>query len=132
MNYRERLACLAAGCALLAGCAVSNPFVKAPEPEASPARKELDAGLALYNAGDYAGAIKLLGGSVTIWKAEKPIQLEALKAMAFSYCVTARPIPCKQRFEQALKLDPAFDLAPGEKGHPLWDPVFDKVKKEHR
>ncbi|MES2127098.1 MAG: TssQ family T6SS-associated lipoprotein [Pseudomonadota bacterium] len=132
MKNRYRLTCFAAACALLAGCAGTNPFAKAPEPELSAARKETNAGIALYNAGDYAGAIKQLGTASAIWKGEKPVQLEALKYMAFSYCLTSRPVPCKQRFEQALKLDPAFDLAPGEKGHPLWDPVFDKAKKEHR
>jgi hypothetical protein len=27
-----------------------------------------------------------------------------------------------------LRLDPSFDLAPGEQGHPLWGPVFVKAK----
>jgi hypothetical protein len=49
--------------------------------------------------------------------------------MAFSYCVTSRQTLCRQQFEKALKIDPAFDLAPGEKGHPLWGAVFDRAKK---
>jgi hypothetical protein len=101
-------------------------------PEEAAARKDLGAGVDLYNAGDYNGAIKLLSGSTTIWKAGKPVQLDALKYMAFSYCVTNRQALCKQQFEKAVKLDPAFDLEPGEKGHPLWEPVFDKVKKGGR
>ena len=121
---------LAAGITLLAGCSgMTNPFAKPATPEQTAARKELNAGVDLYNAGDYAGAIKLLGGSADIWKADKPIQLDALKYMAFSYCVTGKQALCKQQFEKAVKLDPSFDLAPGEKGHPLWEPVFDKVKK---
>jgi hypothetical protein len=54
----------------------------------------------------------------------------ALKYTAFSYCVTSRPAQCRQAFDKALKLDPAFELAPGEYGHPLWGPVFAKAKKE--
>jgi hypothetical protein len=49
--------------------------------------------------------------------------------MAFSYCVTSRPAPCRQAFDRALRLDPSFDLAPGEHGHPLWGPVFTKAKQ---
>jgi hypothetical protein len=53
----------------------------------------------------------------------------ALKYQAFSYCVTSRPAPCRQAFDRALRLDPSFDLAPGEHGHPLWGPVFTKAKQ---
>jgi hypothetical protein len=54
----------------------------------------------------------------------------ALKYTAFSYCVTSRPAQCRQAFDKALRLDPSFQLAPGEYGHPLWGPVFAKAKKE--
>jgi hypothetical protein len=53
----------------------------------------------------------------------------ALKYTAFSYCVTSRPAQCRQAFDRALRLDPSFDLAPGEHGHPLWGPVFTKAKQ---
>jgi Tfp pilus assembly protein PilF len=128
-HCRLRLLSLAAGLVFIAGCETTNPFVKSSPPEQAAARKELNAGIELYNAGDYAGAIKRLGASNDIWKADKAIQLEALKYMAFSYCVTGHQVQCKQQFEKAVKLDPSFDLAPGEKDHPLWEPVFDKVKK---
>ena len=58
------------------------------------------------------------------------MQLEALKYTAFSYCLIGRTVSCRQQFEKAFKLDPGFDLAAGEKGHPLWGPVFAKVKKK--
>jgi len=95
----------------------------------SAAQAALEAGIHLYSRGDYTAAIKRLGTAHEIWKADKPLQLEALKYMAFSYCVSGRQALCKQQFQKALKLDPSFDLAPGEKGHPLWGPVFDGVKK---
>jgi hypothetical protein len=43
--------------------------------------------------------------------------------------VTSRQTLCRQQFDKALKLDPSFDLEPGEHGHPLWGPVFTKAKK---
>ncbi|CAN7314711.1 TssQ family T6SS-associated lipoprotein [Massilia sp. LjRoot122] len=103
----------------------------APRPERPASDRDdiaLREGIALYNDGDFNGAIKRLnsgdmnGGSVRN-------RVSALKYSAFSYCVTNRPVPCRQAFERALRLDPAFDLAPGEQGHPLWGPQFAKAKQ---
>jgi hypothetical protein len=90
----------------------------------------LKEGIALYNNGNYGEAIKKLN-SPEIWQngKDKAVQIDAAKFMAFSYCVTSRALLCRQQFERALKLDPNFDLAAGEKGHPLWGPVFLKAKK---
>ena len=88
-------------------------------------------GIALYNDGDFNGAIKRLGSNDLNGGSVRN-RVSALKYTAFSYCVTARPAPCRQAFERALKLDPSFDLAPGEHGHPLWGPVFAKVKQGGR
>ncbi|WP_230411299.1 TssQ family T6SS-associated lipoprotein [Collimonas humicola] len=109
--------------------AASTPAVVAavPQPPAPPAA--LSDGIALYNKGSYSAAIKRLANGQDIWSAEPSFQTEALKYMAFSYCVTSRRKLCKQQFEKALKLDPAFDLAPGEQGHPLWGPVFIQAKR---
>ena len=85
-------------------------------------------GIRLYNEGDFNGAIKRLAAR-DVNNGPLPTRLEALKYTAFSYCVTSRPGPCRQAFDKALKLDPDFDLAPGEHGHPLWGPVFTKAKQ---
>lgn len=112
----------------------SKNAVKAPEasprpPTLAPEQIALNDGIALYDKGDYNAAIKLLNDLSELSGTNKNIQLKALKFMAFSYCLTKRQALCKQQFEKALKLDPTFDLDPGEKGHPLWSPVFSKVKK---
>lgn len=134
------LASLLAAAIMLSGCAdikkIENPFKQVETPskkeptENAAAKSSLSAGIALYDQGEYAAAVKKLSTSSEIWKADKDVQLQALKYMAFSYCVTSQPAPCRHQFERALKLDPAFDLAPGEKGHPLWGPVFDRAKKQ--
>jgi hypothetical protein len=117
---------------MLPGCetikSIENPFTQKSAEEAA-AESALSAGIALYDRGEYAAAVKKLAGSNEIWKARNQVQLEALKYMAFSYCVTSQPVPCRYQFDKALKLDPSFDLAPGEKGHPLWGPVFERAKK---
>lgn len=133
------VACCAAGA--LAGCAGTGSAPHAPESAPAPApapaapvaapgpdQVALKEGIDLFNKGDFNGAIKRLGASEIAAGGTK-IQLEALKYQAFSYCVTARKTLCRKQFEKALKLDPAFDLALGEHGHPLWGPVFARLKK---
>lgn len=85
-------------------------------------------GIALYHDGNFNGAIKRLGSSDMNGGSVRN-RVTALKYLAFSYCVTNRPTPCRQAFERALRLDAAFDLAPGEQGHPLWGPQFARAKQ---
>jgi hypothetical protein len=85
-------------------------------------------GIRLYNEGDFNGAIKRLSAR-DLNNGPLATRLSALKYTAFSYCVTSRPVQCRQAFDRALRLDPSFDLAPGEHGHPLWGPVFTKAKQ---
>ena len=85
-------------------------------------------GVALYEKGDYNGAIRKLAVA-NVASAPKTTQLSALKYTAFSYCLTSRQTLCRQQFEKALKIDASFDLEPGEKGHPMWGPAWLKAKK---
>lgn len=101
-----------------------------PAPTANADIQALKEGIAMYNDGDYNGAIKKLGNASEIWAGHnKSLQVSALKYMAFSYCVTSKSQLCRQQFERALKIDPSFDLLPSEIGHPIWGPVFLKAKK---
>lgn len=142
---------LIALCVALAGCA-GTKFGQPAKPAAAPAVKPVVApapavvpvapaapapatpgsllgeGIALYDKGDYNGAIKRLA-QANMPTAPKATQVTALKYTAFSYCLTSRQTLCRQQFEKALKLDPGFDLEPGEKGHPLWGPAWAKAKK---
>jgi hypothetical protein len=97
-------------------------------PDGAKESNGLREGIRLYNEGDFNGAIRRLSQR-DVNNGPLPTRLTALKYLAFSYCVTSRPAPCRQAFDRALRLDPAFDLAPGEHGHPLWGPVFTKAKQ---
>lgn len=99
-----------------------------PEAPPSPAQQALASGIEAYNKGDFNNAIKRLSAP-EIANADKPTQLSALKYSAFSYCVTKRQTQCTQQFVKAFKLDRSFELAPGEKGHPLWTQAFERAKK---
>ena len=109
----------------------ARPTERVRERERDDGPKESDGlreGIRLYDEGDYNGAIKRLGAR-DLNNGPLATRLTALKYTAFSYCVTARPAQCRQAFDKALRLDPSFDLAPGEHGHPLWGPVFTKAKQ---
>jgi len=140
---------------VLAGCQSPPPVaqpelprVEAPEPAAppivpvapppprvpTPGERALDEGIALYDAGDFNGAIKRLLGAKEIWTDAAPVstanKVSAHKYIAFSYCVTKRRTQCRKQFVDALKLDPAFGLEATEKTHPIWGPEFERAKKE--
>jgi hypothetical protein len=114
-----------ASLALLSACATG------PSGEPSEAQRNLDEGIALYDQGDFGAAITKLGAAADTGTASVGLRTRALKYLAFSYCVTNRPAQCRTQFEKALSLDPKFDLEPSERGHPLWQPAFDRVKKAH-
>lgn len=151
------LAVLLGAATLLAGCADSPLFQQTParsksHPRATavlerenaparepPSRREPDAapkdaalglreGIRLYNEGDFDGAIRRLSGR-DVNNGPLATRLSAIKYTAFSYCVTGRTAQCRQSFDKALRLDPSFELDPGEQGHPLWGPVFAKAKQ---
>jgi len=146
---------ICASLAILCGCAtesqnpaaVEKPTTKVIEPASQPvkpdspekiaeknaranAHTELNGLLAVYNSGDFHGAIKRFATIEATLKPYKEMELTGLKLTAFSYCLTGRPALCQSTFERALKLDPSFDLEPGEKGHPLWQPVLDRARKK--
>jgi hypothetical protein len=115
------------------GAKASAQIASTPEQatEASPARKDLNSAIALYQAGDFNGTLKVLNNSNEIWKnGDKDLKLDAFKYTAFSYCLTNRATLCRQQFQKAFKLDKNFALAPGEKGHPLWTPAYERARKE--
>jgi hypothetical protein len=103
-----------------------NPILPAAQP--TPEQSALKDGIELYNKGAYNEAIKRLTVP-DMANGSKAERVQALKYTAFSYCVTSRQTLCRQQFEKAFKIDPSFDLQPGEHGHPLWTPMFEKAKK---
>ncbi len=137
---------------LLAGCDTFGPLTKPAPPQPAPVRPApprpapppvtappvasgptadqlaLREGIDLYNKGQYNEAIKRLAAP-DVTGGSKATQVAAAKYSAFSYCVTSRQTLCRQQFAKAFKLDPAFDLQPGENGHPLWGPAFLRAQK---
>ena len=103
------------------------PVVVAPEP--SPSEKNLADAVASFERGEYTSAMKQLSPLTTDPALNIPGQLKALKTLAFSQCLTRAVVACRKTFELAFKLDPGFDLAAAEQGHPVWGPQFLSARK---
>jgi Tfp pilus assembly protein PilF len=120
-------------CALGAGCNLTQPK-PAPIVETSPASSAaqngeqfLKVGLEHYDQGQYKRATSALLQSL---EAGLPAvkQILAHKHLAFIYCTSNKVSLCRYEFSKAIEVDPRFDLAPAEAGHPQWGPVFRSVK----
>ncbi len=103
------------------------PVEVAPEP--SPSEKSLAEAMASFERGDYSTAMKQLSPLTTDQALDTAGQLKALKTLAFSQCLTRAVVSCRKTFERAFKLDPSFDLAVAEQGHPVWGPQFLSARK---
>ena len=128
-----------AGCADLSVSSTVPPTAdiwvqrwSAPEPQqASEQLRKAAAGMVdgirRYDNGDFDDAIAILDAP-EVRSAPAAMRLEALKYIAFSYCVTQHAADCRHAFDTALAIDPDFALGKGEGGHPMWGPVFEQAK----
>lgn len=96
--------------------------------ESSVSEKALTAALASFDRGDYPSAIRQLTPLSSDSALDPANQLRALKTLAFAHCLTRALASCRQVFESAFRLDSKFDLTPGERGHPVWGPQFERVR----
>jgi Tfp pilus assembly protein PilF len=87
----------------------------------------LEEGLENYEEGNYRIAKRRLQFALEEGLS-RPDRVEAHKYLAFIACVSSRPLTCREEFAVALELDPNFELAPEESGHPTWGPMFKSVK----
>ncbi len=124
----------------LSACETPPP----PAPESAPAvsqsepvkpvdpvaikEQELQEAIQLYVDGRYEDAITALTPLSTAQELSMSSQVKALKFIAFSHCVEGRRKPCRQHFDQALALDPTFQLTEAEKGHPIWGREFNNAR----
>jgi hypothetical protein len=92
------------------------------EPSAS--EKNLALALTSFDRGEYSLAMKQLKPLTTDPALDSPDRLKAIKSLAFAQCLTRAVLACRKTFEMAFQLDPDFDLAPAEQGHPVWGPQF--------
>jgi tetratricopeptide (TPR) repeat protein len=106
--------------------AAAAPPKPAPRPGAE---GMLDEGITKYNEGSYDASSKLLDAAFKKGLASKADQISALKYSAFSLCLLGKRISCRNEFGRIFRIDPDFDLAPAEAGHPSWSKTFADAKQ---
>lgn len=123
MNIKAKLvfAIISLSLVITSGCMTQKKSDH--ELEQIDASQKLERGKSHFHAGNYNQAETDLVGA-TILQATFDTQLDALKYLAFTYCVTERANLCRHAFNKALQLDPNFELSPAEVTHPLWGPQF--------
>jgi Tfp pilus assembly protein PilF len=96
----------------------------------NPGGKQLSAGITYYEDAKYALAEKNLKDALALGLTDPDDQVAAHKYLAFLYCVSSRKTLCKEEFNKAFEIDPAFTLNPAEEGHPMWRNIYLQVKKQ--
>ncbi len=135
MSCRQALVLLALGAAL-AGC--ESPPPAPPPPPAPvglaelmerPAERALIDGIRFYDEGQYGPAETALRRALAAGLGSRRDQATAHKLLAFITCTSERLAECEASFRAALRADPGFALGKSEAGHPMWGPVFERVRR---
>ena len=90
----------------------------------------LQRGAKSYEEGAYKTAGRQFKTALDLGLEARSDQASAHKYLAFIACTSAREKACQDEFRKALDSDPAFELQLSEAGHPMWGPVFRKVKAD--
>lgn len=96
------------------------------------AQQELASAIDSYENGNYKLAAKSFQKAQALGLKKPEDQAKAHKYQAFMHCVGGRRKQCRDEFQNALAVNPAFDLTPAEAGHPTWGPVFRDVRSKVR
>jgi len=91
---------------------------------------ELRRGMRSYEEAEYEMAARNIQSALDRGLRAPGDRVKAYKYLAFVACTSGRMKSCRADFRNALQVDPNFDLAPAEAGHPIWGPVFRNVKLE--
>ncbi len=94
------------------------------------AEQMLSEGMVKYDAGDYPAANTMLEGALKEGLKGRDDQVKAMKHVAFTLCLQNKITQCRAEFIKIFTVDPAFDLAPAEAGHPSWTNTFARAKAQ--
>ena len=127
IRFRKAASAAAALAIVLGGCG-TEPVRKGQEFfQPSKGQAALSAGLKQYENGQYAESLRNLQSAIQHGLGESD-RVNAHKHVAFIHCITNRQRQCRDEFRKALAVDPSMVLAPAERDHPGWGPVFESVK----
>jgi tetratricopeptide (TPR) repeat protein len=92
------------------------------------AEQLLQDGMVKYDGGDFPAAGTLFAAALKEGLKSKEDQVRAMKNLAFTQCLEGKYRECRAEFIKIYDVDPNFDLAPAEAGHPSWTKTFAAAK----
>jgi Tfp pilus assembly protein PilF len=98
----------------------------------SKAKQLLAAGLRQYDLGDYPGAQATLQEALKEGLYDKADRVRALKYSAFSLCLMGKQSRCRAEFRKIFEIEPGFELAAVEVGHPSWQRAYTQARTQAR
>lgn len=96
---------------------------------ARPAERALLDGIRAYDEGQYIVAEAALQRALAAVLPAHRDQALAHKLLAFITCSSERLDACEAAFRAAMAADSAFTLGKSEAGHPMWGPVYERLRK---
>ncbi|MGA8514550.1 MAG: tetratricopeptide repeat protein [Burkholderiaceae bacterium] len=99
---------------------------------ASPGADTLREGVSAYQKGNFRLAESKLSESLRQGLTQLEEVQQAHKTQGFIYCSTKRSMECEEAFQEALSLDPSYELTASERKNKLWASTFAKVKQRMR
>ena len=121
---------------VLAGCATPQPPPPPVAPPVAsmaslyekPAERALVNGMRAYEEGAFDRADTNLKRALKEGLASAHDVAVANKYLAFIACAFNRISACEQHFRDAFRAEPQFALSDKEVGHPIWGPVYRRVR----
>ncbi len=121
---------LLVGITILTSCALRagrEQPVEQPPPSAG--EQLLVKGIGNYEDGEYRSAAKNFQEALNAGLTRMDSMI-AHKYLAFIACSSNNTQRCRDEFRKAFEDDPSFALNAAEVGHPIWGPVYRKVRDQ--
>lgn len=96
------------------------------------AKQMLADGMQSYEMGEFDAAQAHLRDALKEGLLDKADKVKALKYSAFSLCLIGKQSRCRATFVKIFDIEPDFDLAAAEIGHPSWTRAFAQAKAQVR
>ncbi len=122
---------LLVGIMILTSCAALRTGKEQPveQPPQSVGEQLLVNGIGSYEDGEYKSAAKYLQDALNAGLTRIDSMI-AHKYLAFITCSSNNTQRCRDEFRKAFEDNPNFALDAAEAGHPLWGPVYRKVRDQ--
>ena len=128
----HRILLLLVGIMILTGCASVRARIHEFTKPQSEGDQLLVKGIKSYEEGEYSIAAKTLQDAVNAGISQKTDSAKAHKYLAFIACGSDNTRKCQYEFRKAFEDDPNFALDTAEAGHPVWGPIYIKVRDQMR